>query len=81
MKIKYFAWIKDITNKNEEIINKDLPKDLEQLKKNLIKIYPELEKHILNNNFRYALNREYVSTNFEIKINDEVAIFPPVSGG
>ena len=32
MKIKYFAWIKDITNKDHEIIEKDYPKNIEELK-------------------------------------------------
>ena len=32
MKIKYFAWIKDITKKDYEIIEKDFPKNIEELK-------------------------------------------------
>ena len=29
MKIKYFAWIKDITNKDHDIIDKDYPENIE----------------------------------------------------
>ena len=32
MKIKYFAWIKDITNKEYDILNKNYPKNIEDLK-------------------------------------------------
>tara|TARA_B100000214_G_scaffold270828_1_gene201197 strand:+ start:202 stop:447 length:246 start_codon:yes stop_codon:yes gene_type:complete len=81
MKIKYFAWIKDITKKDYEIIEKDFPKDIEELKKMLNKTYPELEKHISNDILRFAINQEYVSINSGLSQDDEVALFPPVSGG
>ena len=81
MKIKYFAWIKDITKKDYELIEKDFPKNIEELKKNLNIMYPELEKHIMSDILRFAINQEYVSENSEIKSTDEIAIFPPVSGG
>ena len=81
MKIKYFAWIKDITNKDHEIINEDFPKNLNELKIILKELYPELEKHICKDILRYAVNMEYTYTNYELNRDDEIAIFPPVSGG
>ena len=81
MKIKYFAWIKDITNKDIEEINKDEPKNIDEVKQLLCKSYPDLEKHINNDMLRYAVNMEYTSTNTELSSSDEIAIFPPVSGG
>ena len=81
MKIKYFAWIKDITKKDYELIEKDCPRNIEELKKNLNIMYPDLEKHIMSDILRFAINQEYVSENSEIKSTDEIAIFPPVSGG
>ena len=81
MKIKYFAWIKDITKKEYELIEKDFPRNIEELKKNLNIMYPDLEKHIMSDILRFAINQEYVSKNSEIKSTDEIAIFPPVSGG
>ena len=81
MKIKYFSWIKDITKKDYELIEKDFPRNIEELKKNLNIMYPDLEKHIMSDILRFAINQEYVSENSEIKSTDEIAIFPPVSGG
>ena len=81
MKIKYFAWIKDITKKDYELIEKDFPRNINELKKNLNTMYPDLEKHIMSDILRFAINQEYVSKNSEIKSTDEIAIFPPVSGG
>ena len=48
MIIKYFAWLKNITDK--EVL-------------------------------RFAVNKEYVSENIDLKSVDEIAVFPPVSGG
>ena len=46
MKIKYFAWIKDITNVEEEVINSIQIKNLDELKIYIIKKYPDLKKHM-----------------------------------
>ena len=81
MRIKYFAWIKDITKKDDEIIDINHPKTIEELKEYLENIYPELNKHFLQDVLRFAVNQEYVSENLNLKPIDEIAIFPPVSGG
>ena len=81
MRIRYFAWIKDITNKEDEIIDINHPKTIQELKKYLEKLYPELEKHFLQDVLRFAVNQEYVSENLSLNPIDEIAIFPPVSGG
>ena len=79
MKIIYFAWIKDITKKEFELT--DNISNINELKKFLIKIYPELNKHFNQNILRIAVNKEYVIDNISLNQNDEIAIFPPVSGG
>ena len=81
MKIKYFAWIKDITKKDYEIIDSNHPKDIEELNKYLVFMYPSLKKHVSKKILRYAINMEYYSTNQCLEENDEIAVFPPVSGG
>mgnify|MGYP001204282162 CR=1 FL=1 len=81
MKIKYFAWIKDITNIEEEEINLNKAKNLEELKAYLIEKYPDFKKHIIKEIFRFAINQEYVVKNTNLNDEDEIAIFPPVSGG
>ena len=81
MIIKYFAWIKDITNKDYDEIKNNPPKTINDLKKILCKSYPDLEKHINSDILRYAINMEYTSINQKLNSKDEIAIFPPVSGG
>tara|TARA_B100000575_G_scaffold287877_1_gene286939 strand:- start:1893 stop:2138 length:246 start_codon:yes stop_codon:yes gene_type:complete len=81
MIIKYFAWIKDITSKDHDVIENNYPKSIDDLKKLLCNLYPDLEKHINNDILRYAINMEYTSINKKLTSKDEIAIFPPVSGG
>ena len=81
MKIKYFAWIKDITNLEEEEINLNKAKNLDELKTYIIKKYPDLKKHMIKEILRFAINQEYAVNNTNLNEEDEIAIFPPVSGG
>ena len=81
MKIKYFAWIKDITNLEEEEINLNEAKNLDELKTYIIKKYPDLKKHMIKEILRFAINQEYAVSNTNLNEEDEIAIFPPVSGG
>ena len=81
MKIKYFAWIKDITNLDEEEINLNEAKNLDELKTYIIKKYPDLKKHMIKEILRFAINQEYAVDNTNLNNEDEIAIFPPVSGG
>jgi molybdopterin converting factor, subunit 1, non-archaeal len=81
MRIRYFAWIKDITKKDDDIIDINHPKNIQELKIYLENIYPELKKHFSQDILRFAVNQEYVSENLSLKPIDEIAIFPPVSGG
>ena len=82
MIVKYFAWLKNITNIEEEEINDVSIIDINTLKKFLLKKYPEFDKYINEDDFiRVAINLEYAINNESIKPNDEIAIFPPVSGG
>ena len=82
MIIKYFAWLKSITNVDEEILNDKSIVDIKTLKKYLLRKYPKLEKYIIKDDvIRVAINLEYTTTNKKLKINDEIALFPPVSGG
>ena len=81
MKIKYFAWIKDITKSDEEDLNSNEIDSLDKLKKLLMTKYPDLIKHFNKEILRFAVNQEYVVDNIKLYPKDEIAVFPPVSGG
>ena len=82
MKIKYFSWLKKITKIDEENISDINIKDIENLKNYLCKKYPELKKYIKQKDLiRIAVNLKYIKSNKKLKEIDEIAFFPPVSGG
>ena len=81
MIIKYFAWIREITKNEEEQIDSNEINNLDKLKIFIVSKYPDLKKHLDQEIIRFAVNQEYVVENIDLEKNDEIAIFPPVSGG
>ena len=82
MIIKYFAWLKNITNTEEEEVDDKNITDVKTLKEFLRKKYPKLNQYMKEDDFiRVAINLEYITTNEPIDSKDEIALFPPVSGG
>ena len=81
MKIKYFAWIRELTKNNEEYLDLNKIQNLKELKKFLLTKYPDLQKHFDQGIIRFAFNQEYVAENIDLNEDDEIAVFPPVSGG
>ena len=82
MIIKYFAWLKNITNTDEEEIYNENITDVKTLKEFLLIKYPKLNQYMKEDDFiRIAINLEYIATNELIDSKDEIALFPPVSGG
>ena len=83
MLIKYFAWIKNITNTEEEKVDNKNIRDVKTLKEFLLRKYPQLDQYMKKENdfIRVSINLEYVTTNELINPEDEIALFPPVSGG
>ena len=83
MIIKYFAWLKNITETEEEKVDDKNITDVKTLKEFLLKKYPQLDQYMKKENdfIRVAINLEYVTTNELINSKDEIALFPPVSGG
>ena len=81
MKIKYFAWIGELTKNDGEYLDSNEIENLEKLKKFLATKYPALQKHFDKEILRFAVNQEYVVENIDLDEDDEIAVFPPVSGG
>ena len=83
MVIKYFSWVRDLAETSEE--NVQLPvnvKNVDGLIKFLIKKNKRYEKiFVRKNTVKVAVNKIYASSSSKINNNDEVAFFPPVTGG
>ena len=83
MVIKYFSWIKEHIGKSEEQII--IPSHITDVN-HLINYLNEIdEKYNLiyekKELIKIAVNKTYSSFDTKISDNDEVAFFPPVTGG
>ena len=82
MIVKYFAWLKTFTGVDQETIEDYSITDVNSLKDYLANKYPKLKKYFNDNNLiRVAINLSYTYDNDKLQHGDEVAFFPPVSGG
>ena len=83
MKILYFAKIKEIIGKNEDSINIDKETTIEDIVKKL-KLIDESYKLAFKDlkSIKCSVNCNYINS-FQTKVTDkdEIAFFPPVTGG
>ena len=83
MKILYFAHIREKTNIAEETI--DLPNDVTNVE-TLIDWLVERNDSFADafadrEHVRVAVNQEHVEFDMPVKVDDEIAFFPPMTGG
>ena len=83
MIIKYFSWVKDIVGKSEEkiLISPDI--DTPEKLIDFLITKNEHYKKAFNKRktIKVAQNKIYISKSTKIKNDDEIAFFPPVTGG
>ena len=83
MKLLYFAWIRTKLGVSEELV--DVPPDIKNVK-GLIELLisqGDAYKTVFSDLslLRVAVNQEYVDLDHTITSDDEIAFFPPVTGG
>jgi molybdopterin synthase sulfur carrier subunit len=83
MVVKYFSWIKEHIGKSEEQI--DLPNNITNVNQ-LINYLNETDKkyNIIFEKkelIKIAVNKTYSSFDTNVSNSDEIAFFPPVTGG
>ncbi len=83
MKVLYFAWLRTRIGKSEDAI--ELPRgvgDVRGLIDHLRGLGPGYDQALKDlKSVRVAVNHEYVGFDHRLKPTDEVALFPPVTGG
>ncbi|MBI5931026.1 MAG: molybdenum cofactor biosynthesis protein MoaE [Chloroflexi bacterium] len=79
LKVKLFATLKDLAGSNELILQLDEGATIDTVREYVIHQVPAL-KNALPSAIP-AVNHEYVFAGHAIQSGDEVAFFPPVSGG
>jgi molybdopterin synthase sulfur carrier subunit len=83
MKLLYFAWLRQKIGKSEEEL--DVPADVKevgQLLDWLETLGPTYATALKERKaVKVAVNQDYVGPGHPVKAGDEVALFPPVTGG
>lgn len=78
IKIKYFAGLRDIAGKENEVIEIEGKIRIADILEILYKKYPEMKKTA---EIIVARNRQYANEDERVEEGDEIAVLPPVSGG
>ena len=83
MKILYFSWIKDGIGKSQDDITlSENIKTISDLINFLISINDDYKKIFSDlSSIRFSKNMNIVDINEKIKNEDEIAFFPPMTGG
>ena len=79
VRVLFFGGAKDVTGASELEISLPSPATLKEASEVLFERFPELRK--FGRSLLFAVNQEYAKADTDIKNDDELAVFPPVSGG
>ena len=81
IKVKYFASLKAIAEKEEEQIEVQSSISMDQLSDLISKTSPKMAHIIRDNKIMISVNQEMADADTVIHDGDEVALLPPFSGG
>lgn len=77
--VKYFALFRDITGTDQDTVVIAEGLSVSELLETIRTKYPDMEK--TKRDVLVSVNRNFATHEVKLKDGDEVAIFPPVSGG
>jgi molybdopterin converting factor subunit 1 len=79
VRVLFFGGAKDIAGTNSLELALASPAKLTDASGALVEKFPELKR--FGRSLLFAVNQEYAGPETQIHANDEIAVFPPVSGG
>ncbi len=79
IRVLFFGAARDVAEANEIELSLAAPATVSSAVQNLIAKFSKLED--FGRSLLFAVNQEYASPDTVLKENDELAVFPPVSGG
>ncbi len=81
IKIRFFASFRERLGREEMALNIEEDLTLEEVLGSLGESSNELKELLETGNAIIAVNQEVAKMDTDVKAGDEIAIFPPVSGG
>lgn len=80
--VRYFALLRELMGRESEVLSwDDAEPTVERLRLLLANRVPASADFLRGGTLLVAVNREYAAGGTVLKDGDEVALFPPVSGG
>ena len=79
IRVLFFGAARDAVDANELELSVDAPATVASAFRKLVESFPTLER--FGRSLLFAVNQEYATRDTLLKENDELAVFPPVSGG
>lgn len=81
IKLLFFGQLKESLQCEQLQLGVDKPITIAQLKALLVETYPSWEKHVFDKQLLTAVNQSMCNSLQLVCAGDEVALFPPVTGG
>ena len=79
IRVLFFGAARDVVDSNQLEISLDAPATVGGAFRHLVAKFAELDR--FGRSLLFAVNQEYATPDTQLKENDELAVFPPVSGG
>jgi molybdopterin synthase catalytic subunit len=79
VRVLFFGGAKDVTGASESELSLPTPATLKEASEVLYEKFPELKR--FGRSLLFAVNQEYANSDTDVNNDDELAVFPPVSGG
>jgi molybdopterin converting factor subunit 1 len=80
VRVLFFGAARDVTGHAEAFLKLSAPATAKSALAEILSHYPELERRF-GRSLLFAINQEYARGEREVRAGDELAVFPPVSGG
>ena len=79
VRVLFFGAARDVVEAHQLDLSLDAPATVSTAFQNLVSRFAPLER--FGRSLLFAVNQEYATPDTQLKENDELAVFPPVSGG